>query len=49
VLDTTVQQTAAQALYRGEGYGETGRGTLGRFEVISFAKTNGHHAQDGAD
>lgn len=38
VLDTTVEQTAAQALYRAEGYRETGRGTLGRFEVIYFAK-----------
>lgn len=39
VLDTTVQQTAAQALYRTEGYRETGRGMLGRFEILYFAKS----------
>jgi ribosomal protein S18 acetylase RimI-like enzyme len=39
MLDTTVEQTAAQALYRAAGYRETGRGTLGRFEVIYFAKS----------
>jgi ribosomal protein S18 acetylase RimI-like enzyme len=39
VLDTTIEQTAAQAFYRAEGYRETGRGTLGRFDVIYFAKS----------
>jgi ribosomal protein S18 acetylase RimI-like enzyme len=38
-LDTTIEQTAAQALYRAEGYRETGRGRLGRFEVVYFAKS----------
>jgi hypothetical protein len=35
----TVEQIAAQALYRAEGYRETGRGRPGRFEVIYFAKS----------
>jgi ribosomal protein S18 acetylase RimI-like enzyme len=48
-LDTTVEQTAAQALYRAEGYRETGRGTLGRFDVIYFAKTTGRDLQDDTD
>jgi ribosomal protein S18 acetylase RimI-like enzyme len=39
VLDTTTEQTAAQAFYRADGYRETGRGTLGRFDVIYFAKS----------
>jgi len=38
-LDTTVGQTAAQALYRRHGYAETRRTQLGRFEVILFAKS----------
>ena len=38
-LDTTVGQTAAQALYRNHGYTETRRTQLGRFEVILFAKS----------
>ena len=38
VLDTTVQQQAAQALYRSEGYKETGRGREGPFELILFEK-----------
>ncbi len=38
-LDTTVGQTAAQALYRCHGYMETRRTQLGPFEVIPFAKS----------
>jgi ribosomal protein S18 acetylase RimI-like enzyme len=38
ILDTTVEQEAAQALYRGEGYKETGRGRAGPFELILFEK-----------
>ncbi|MDQ4048226.1 MAG: GNAT family N-acetyltransferase [Actinomycetota bacterium] len=38
VLDTTVRQQAAQALYRKEGYQETGRRRAGAFELIFFEK-----------
>jgi ribosomal protein S18 acetylase RimI-like enzyme len=38
VLDTTTLQLAAQALYRTNGYVETGRGVQGRFELIFFEK-----------
>jgi len=38
VLDTTVQQQAAQALYRNEGYRETGRRRAGAFELVFFEK-----------
>jgi len=38
-LDTTVGQTAAQALYRCHGYMETRRTQLGPFEVFPFAKS----------
>ncbi len=38
VLDTTVRQLAAQALYRDEGYSETGRGRAGAFELVFFEK-----------
>ncbi len=38
VLDTTVGQRAAQALYREEGYTQTGRGKAGPFELILFEK-----------
>ncbi len=38
VLDTTMRQEAAQALYRGEGYRETGRRRAGRFELVFFEK-----------
>ncbi len=38
VLDTTVRQEAAQALYLDEGYRETGRGRAGPFERIFFEK-----------
>ncbi len=38
VLDTTVRQLAAQALYRDEGYSETGRGRGGAFELVFFEK-----------
>ena len=41
VLDTTVQQQAAQALYRSEGYEETGRGRAGPFELILLEKRIG--------
>ena len=37
-LDTTVGQTAAQALYRAYGYREIGRTRFGRFDVILFEK-----------
>lgn len=37
-LDTTVTQTAAQALYSGEGYSQVGRGQLAGVEVIYFEK-----------
>lgn len=38
VLDTTVQQQAARALYINEGYRETGRGQAGSFELVFFEK-----------
>ena len=38
VLDTTVRQLAAQALYCNEGYSETGRGRGGAFELVFFEK-----------
>ena len=38
VLDTTIDQRAAQALYRSEDYSETGRGSAGPFELILFEK-----------
>ena len=37
-LDTTVMQTAAQALYTREGYTEVGRGQLAGVEVVYFEK-----------
>jgi GNAT superfamily N-acetyltransferase len=37
-LDTTVMQTAAQALYAREGYTEVGRGQLAGVEVIYYEK-----------
>jgi GNAT superfamily N-acetyltransferase len=37
-LDTTVMQTAAQALYAREGYSEVGRGQLAGVEVIYYEK-----------
>jgi GNAT superfamily N-acetyltransferase len=40
-LDTTEQQTAAQALYQVEGYREVGRHHVGRFRAIDFEKTLG--------
>jgi GNAT superfamily N-acetyltransferase len=40
-LDTTVAQTAAQALYAREGYSEVGRGQLGGVEVIYYEKRLG--------
>jgi ribosomal protein S18 acetylase RimI-like enzyme len=40
-LDTTVEQTAAQAFYRSHGYTETGRTRLGPFKVILFEKRIG--------
>lgn len=36
ILDTTVQQVAAQALYRKKGFIETRRTTSGGFECIVF-------------
>ncbi len=41
VLDTTMRQQAAQALYRAEGYRETGRGRAGPFELVFFEKQIG--------
>ena len=38
VLDTTVQQQAARALYLNEGYREKGRGHAGSFELVFFEK-----------
>jgi len=38
VLDTTVGQTAAQALYGKHGYRETGRTTMHGFDVILYEK-----------
>lgn len=38
VLDTTDIQLAAQRLYTKQGYRETGRGKLGRFNVIYYEK-----------
>jgi ribosomal protein S18 acetylase RimI-like enzyme len=38
-LDTTTRQLAAHALYRSEGYRETGRGREGLSEVIFFEKS----------
>ena len=40
-LETTVQQTAAQALYRKHGFRETGRAVLHSFVVILFEKALG--------
>lgn len=37
-LDTTVMQTAAQALYARDGYSEVGRGQLAGVEVIYYEK-----------
>ncbi|MPZ16157.1 MAG: HAD-IA family hydrolase [Chloroflexi bacterium] len=37
-LDTTVQQVAAQQLYLKNGFTETGRGRIDRFEVIFYEK-----------
>jgi GNAT superfamily N-acetyltransferase len=37
-LDTTVQQTAAQALYEQHGYVEVGRTMLGPFEAVLYEK-----------
>jgi ribosomal protein S18 acetylase RimI-like enzyme len=37
-LDTTIEMTAAQQLYRKNGYREAGRGRLGKFEVLYFEK-----------
>lgn len=37
-LDTTTLQVPAQQLYLRNGYTETGRGTLGRFEIIFYEK-----------
>jgi len=37
-LETTVQQIAAQALYTKNGFAETGRGSLGPFEIIFYEK-----------
>jgi GNAT superfamily N-acetyltransferase len=37
-LDTTVMQTAAQALFACEGYSEVGRGQLAGLEVIYYEK-----------
>jgi ribosomal protein S18 acetylase RimI-like enzyme len=37
-LDTTVQQTAAQALYARNGYAMVGRAQFGRFELILYEK-----------
>ncbi len=39
VLDTTVGQTAARAMYEGAGYRETARSRLGPFEVIDMHRT----------
>jgi ribosomal protein S18 acetylase RimI-like enzyme len=39
VLDTTVGQTAARALYASAGYRETGRSRVGRFEVIDMRRS----------
>jgi hypothetical protein len=38
VLDTTIGQRAARALYRGEDYTETGRRTAGPFDLALFEK-----------
>ena len=38
VLDTTVQQVAAQALYGKKGFAEAGRTTVGGFQCILFEK-----------
>lgn len=38
ILDTTVQQIAAQALYQKKGFVETGRTTIGGLECILFEK-----------
>lgn len=40
-LDTTVVQTAAQALYAREGYSQVGRGQLAGVEVIYYEKRLG--------
>jgi ribosomal protein S18 acetylase RimI-like enzyme len=40
-LETTVQQVAAQALYRAMGYAETRRFQLGPYAVIAYAKRLG--------
>jgi len=47
-LDTTTKQDAAQQLYRKNGYRETGRKQMGRFEVILSEKDLGEpsHAAD---
>jgi ribosomal protein S18 acetylase RimI-like enzyme len=37
-LDTTTQQKAAQHLYQSHGFKETGRSTIGRFDLILFEK-----------
>jgi RimJ/RimL family protein N-acetyltransferase len=38
VLDTTVQQVAAQRFYEKNGFVRTGRGRFGRFRVIFYEK-----------
>ena len=40
-LDTTVGQTAARRLYEKNGYGETGRGTVGPFECLYYERKSG--------
>ena len=37
-LDTTTDQTAAQALYQERGFTKIGTGRMGRFEIIIFEK-----------
>jgi GNAT superfamily N-acetyltransferase len=44
-LDTTDRQTAAEALYRADGYREVGRHDVGRFRAIDFEKTLGASGQ----
>jgi ribosomal protein S18 acetylase RimI-like enzyme len=40
-LDTTVQQTAAQRLYKKNGYRRTGQGTVGPFECLYYERKSG--------
>jgi GNAT superfamily N-acetyltransferase len=37
-LDTTTAQSAARALYSGQGYRDVGRASHGRFELVLFEK-----------